>query len=489
MQSNTFGRVSGDKINKQIAIFLVLGETGAGKTTLINSFANHFYRVSYEQEKQILIPFKKGQECYFEKHEQNYDINEVDGKVGASKTQNYHIYDLENDHRKMIIIDTPGIGDPRGPEQDEKNVKQIIEGVKKLGHIQGILFVINPRTIINRPLKYCIDEIRKIMTSSFLDRFIIVCTKTSGEINKNVKDAYDEVFGPESSRLKWFTMDNSAFSETIQAVDLRKKAHHERMRAAEWDMSSETFEEIYEMVSQMEPRQTQEMETLFLNRKDLEKRIRKRVKNLEATRVLEEEINQLDDSYEEISKNKFRFEKAESRAHVRTKRSNFNCSICKKTCDDNASLAGYVLGSILSLSIYHWIFSRSDCRECRHSNKDHIYEQKKFVGIGKIAQRILAKLEEKVKKQDQAKLTKKVALEMLEKSRQKKLVKIAKLMEEIKILGIIDATYDSFVENLEYLIESSEKEPCQTQMDKLRIEGLKADLETYKKIRDALNNI
>lgn len=78
---------------------LILGETGNGKTTLLNSLVNYIMQVDYEDDFRY------------------YLVDEKDIIVkGHSTTKEVTIYNIEghNGIPPMKIIDTPGFGDTDG---------------------------------------------------------------------------------------------------------------------------------------------------------------------------------------------------------------------------------------------------------------------------------------------------------------------------------------------------------------------------------------
>jgi GTPase SAR1 family protein len=90
---------------------LVVGKTGDGKTTLINSFINHHFDIKYDDDfKYVLNDEKKV-------------------KVNESQSQTSEVIDFEidsyGDKPSIIIIDSPGFGDTRGLQYDEEIVNMI----------------------------------------------------------------------------------------------------------------------------------------------------------------------------------------------------------------------------------------------------------------------------------------------------------------------------------------------------------------------------
>ena len=142
---------------------LLLGETGVGKSTFINALANY---MRYESLKQIedndpivLIPtsflvttriIKRTNSRMTDFNEiiirfGKPDDNELHNDQGQSVTQQCRSYCLSvNDHTKLNIIDTPGIGDTRGLQQDQINIEHISSFVQSLSHLNAICILLKP---------------------------------------------------------------------------------------------------------------------------------------------------------------------------------------------------------------------------------------------------------------------------------------------------------------------------------------------------------
>ncbi|CAF5139853.1 unnamed protein product, partial [Rotaria sp. Silwood1] len=141
-------------IDETINIVL-LGETGVGKSTFINAFANYLTFNTLEEaeagQSVVLIPvsFMITVGDNFEEHIVKFggvdDSNNEDfDHPGHSVTQHCksYIFNLnDSDQRKLCIIDTPGFGDTRGIEQDDLNMEHILEYVNNLTHINAICFL------------------------------------------------------------------------------------------------------------------------------------------------------------------------------------------------------------------------------------------------------------------------------------------------------------------------------------------------------------
>ena len=105
-----------------------MAETGVGKSTFINSFANYVNHPTLDEalnaeDLTAVIPASftvtddnDGNGFVQKKIIIGKDVNE-DSTNGASATQKATPYVFDLGHTVLRLIDTPGIGDTRGPEK------------------------------------------------------------------------------------------------------------------------------------------------------------------------------------------------------------------------------------------------------------------------------------------------------------------------------------------------------------------------------------
>ncbi|XP_016117992.1 uncharacterized protein [Sinocyclocheilus grahami] len=165
-----FGRKVEDVKNK---VILLLGSTGAGKTTLVNVMINYILGVKWQDAYRFKL------------------INEVTNRSQAeSQTYNVSSYELYNQPGFQIpysltIVDTPGFGDTRGIEHDKlimQQVKSFLCSPLGIDHIDAVCFVVQaslPRLSANQ--RYIFDSILSIFGKDIAENIMILVTFADGK--------------------------------------------------------------------------------------------------------------------------------------------------------------------------------------------------------------------------------------------------------------------------------------------------------------------
>ncbi|XP_063971520.1 uncharacterized protein LOC135158564 [Lytechinus pictus] len=151
---------------KEINI-LLLGETGVGKSTWINGFRCYlnfptFNDATMADDFQVLIPacltkYINGKYTCIQVGIPNE--NEVQ-EAGKSGTREPKTYEFVIGDKILRLIDTPGIGDTAGTEQDKKNMDKVLCHLTSFSKINAICILFKPTiTRLTPAFQFCIQEL------------------------------------------------------------------------------------------------------------------------------------------------------------------------------------------------------------------------------------------------------------------------------------------------------------------------------------------
>ena len=196
---------------------LLLGESGAGKSTWINACANHVYHSTIDEAETdpiCLIPTSF--HVYNNKDEQvrvvvrtdDEDSNE-DFEDGESPTQLPKTYVFSHNGVTVRLIDTPGISDNRGIERDQENIQNILSHISSLSYLHGICFLLPTNSSrLTFGFEYCIKELLNQLHRSAFDNIVFCFTHakdnyfrpgdslaTLGRLLKKISDENPELTG------------------------------------------------------------------------------------------------------------------------------------------------------------------------------------------------------------------------------------------------------------------------------------------------------
>lgn len=269
-----------DEIN-----ILLLGETGVGKSTFINAFANYLKYSSLEEaEKNEMTTLIHSS---FEMAGTKVIVGEDDKNErvtkGDSSTQKCRAYEFPyKDDKKIRFIDTPGIGDTRGVKQDRANLEEILDFISGYDKINGICVLLLPDvTRLTLSFRFCIDELLMHLHKSAKDNILFTFTKTratfyqAGATLAPLMTYIKELETKDriTIRLEPNTMyyfDNEAFKlYAALKQNITFDAKTKRLFGESWVQSVEESRRLINRVMDLKPHRTEETLTLDKARRSI----------------------------------------------------------------------------------------------------------------------------------------------------------------------------------------------------------------------------
>ncbi|PKC61493.1 hypothetical protein RhiirA1_524304 [Rhizophagus irregularis] len=280
----------------QTSKILLLGGTGTGKSTIINMMANYFLGGTIENPK-VVIPTK-----FFKVTENAYERNNSEAKIGdVTKSQttnccNYTFKHSGNSFYDFIFIDTPGMSDTNGIEQDDKNIQEIINAAINVGSLTAIVIVasgtearVTP-TIMNTIIRLLNNLPDEIVYNNLL-LILTKCTKSSACFS-------EDTFAKEIAKPKQiFYMDNQVFCTDPQ-IWLNDEDEYSIVEH-QWNKSFKTFDNLLKMITEMNATSTKAFTTM----RDLRNKIKSEIATISQTTTNIQQIqDKLEAAYKALQK-------------------------------------------------------------------------------------------------------------------------------------------------------------------------------------------
>ena len=213
------GSASCSEHKKELNI-LLLSETRVGKSTAIDGFANYMTYSSLEAaERHGMFPVPLMFELMIDDFTSRIittrtsDHND-DDIVEETTTQSPKSYLFQTDDVVVRLIDTPGVGDRRGYDQDKKNVDNIMRHIAQLNELHGIVFLLKPNFEPNMAMiEFYIKELLTNLHKS-ASKNIVFCFPVDDD-DDDVGPALQKVFNDNNIDITlceetMYNMDNEA---------------------------------------------------------------------------------------------------------------------------------------------------------------------------------------------------------------------------------------------------------------------------------------
>ena len=255
-----------------------MGETGVGKSTLINALATYMHFSTLSDAKAVggffpvPLTFTVTDPHNYRRHKISigYDANEVDNGDGGSVTLSPRAYVLDLENISVNLIDTPGVKSTHGSSQDRINAHNILTFVSAYKKIDLICVVVKSNEArLTKNFENCLREILCNLHDSACNN-VVFCVTFSKASDYGPGDTYGvlatfcsrqaKLRDLELSRRTVFCFEN----ETIRYLAEDKRDVEQRWSAERsWKNSSETTQRLLHLAAEVKPHPV--IDTLSLN--------------------------------------------------------------------------------------------------------------------------------------------------------------------------------------------------------------------------------
>ncbi|XP_075954603.1 uncharacterized protein LOC142956753 [Anarhichas minor] len=407
----SFGKESPGKSNRTI---MVLGATGAGKSTLIDGMINYILGVKWEDSYRFKL----------------VDEGQVTSQA-HSQTSEVTVYKINHQEGfaidySLTIVDTPGFGDTRGIERDRKITEQLrnlFSAEHGVSDIDAVCFVAQASLARLTPTqKYVFDSVLSIFGKDVAENIRILVTFADGQ-QPPVLEAIRASGVPCPKTNKGlpihFKFNNSALFADNTKVTGDDEDEDEGFDQMFWNMGTKSMKSFFVALNVIETKSLKMTKEVLRERKQLETSIESLMKQVKLGLAKSEEIKEtaeiIKEHEAEINRNKdFEFEVTVIKPFQvnisGTRRFITNCQQCNFTCHRVCSRANdedkrkcCVMGS------------DGNCTQCPgkcywdvHFNQKYRWEYKEIK-----EKRTVKELKEKYLKASEAKTPVKALIEQL----------------------------------------------------------------------------
>ena len=317
-------------------IILVIGQTGSGKTTLLNSLINALCGIQLHDDFRYIIIDELAADSGIE------DPN----NQSKSRTSFITAYNIDsiNDNPPITIIDTPGFGDSRGLNFDQKIVQMIQDLFKNwIDTVDAICFVASassPRLTITQ--RYIFDSIVSLFGKDIADNFIPMLTFCDGKDPQILASLLDDestfkktIYPQIKDRTPWYLQfNNSAIFESNREGKFTELF---------WELGMDSFKLFFTKLSSLKSKSLNHSKNVLKLREKMQNKILalrpKLDQGLNLIEVMKQEINVLKINADLINKTKnFKIKTKRpnvTRENLPPGRHTTTCLICNFTCHSN----------------------------------------------------------------------------------------------------------------------------------------------------------
>ncbi len=439
----TFGERDKNKPHKSI---LMVGETGTGKTTLINTMINYILGVQREDK------------VWFEITDDQSDRTSVHSQTSIITIYGFY---LQKSPMHLTIIDTPGYGDTRGTDLDKQIAESLLSLCKSaegIHEIDAVCLVIKAtqNRLSDRQI-YIFDAVQSLFGRDIAENIVLLFTHSTGAPPKNaltaVKEAEIKCAVNDKNQPVFFLFNNYQSEAADEQYETEQKYA--------WNLSFRGMTQFFKFLDTIKPKSLKMTRDVLKNRKQLEAKVSNLKSRVELMELKQNELKQtqaaLEQNKEHVKKNlNFEYEvEVPYKERVDIDTSVASMAMCCSVCEENCHYPGCWWVKDIS-----WceVMKNNHCTVCTnkcHYSK-HIKEAKIYVTKTKKEKRTYKDLKKKYdrKIRDGESLVKKLE-EVLQELEKEKINLVKDAFDCVETLQKITLNTDSLftLQHIDFLIE------------------------------------
>ena len=217
-------------------VLMVVGATGAGKTTLINGMVNYILGIKWEDKFRYKLIVEDSR------------VSQAHSQTKEITAYTFHPMKGSAFPYKFTIIDTPGFGDTEGLKRDKEIIKQIkeffsIPPPNGIDHIDGIGFVTQASLARLTPTQeYIFTSILSIFGKDMAKNIFILVTFADGQ-TPPVMEAIKKAKIPAQ---KFHKFNNSAiFADNTETAQKKEDEEDDDFDKMFWKMGVRSFKKFF----------------------------------------------------------------------------------------------------------------------------------------------------------------------------------------------------------------------------------------------------
>ncbi|CDQ79745.1 unnamed protein product [Oncorhynchus mykiss] len=323
----------GGKVEKgNNKVILLLGSTGAGKTTLVNVMINYILGVKWEDHYRFKLIHEVTNRSQAESQTSIVTSNELYNQPGFQIPYS------------LTIIDTPGFGDTRGMAHDKlitQQVKEFLCNPLEIDHIDAVCFVVQESLArLSANQKYIFDSILSIFGKDIADNILMLVTFADGK-DVPVLEAIQAADLPCKKNKKGLP---THFKFNNSVLLSQKDDNEEGLEKIVWRSTFKQMKAFFKALESNESKDLTMTKKVLEERERLEKAMTRLTPQITAGLSKLNEIKTFEQCLQNEDENMKQNQDFETEVEVlvakRTKLSCFatNCIVCKFTCHTSCFL-------------------------------------------------------------------------------------------------------------------------------------------------------